>query len=158
MMNINNSNSSDNFENVYFTLIENEISTDNLDIDLFMDELYNENFNVNENTNENTNENENTKSIEYNFNETEMYEYELYPQYYHYDMNFTIQQLLLICEYYNIVKSNKLKKENKIKIIHKLVEFENEPKNHEIVLQRKKLWFYIAELKNDKMMKKYILW
>ena len=156
MMNINNSNSnsSDNFENVYFTLIENETSTDNLDIDLFMDELYNENFNVNENTNES----ENTKSIEYNFNETEMYEYELYPQYYHYDMNFTIQQLLLICEYYNIVKSNKLKKENKIKIIHKLVEFENEPKNREIVLQRKKLWFYIAELKNDKMMKKYILW
>jgi hypothetical protein len=155
-MNINNSNSnsSDNFENVYFTLIENETSTDNLDIDLFMDELYNENFNVNENTNES----ENTKSIEYNFNETEIYEYELYPQYYHYDMNFTIQQLLLICEYYNIVKSNKLKKENKIKIIHKLVEFENEPKNREIVLQRKKLWFYIAELKNDKMMKKYILW
>jgi len=136
-MNTNNNN-----ENVYFTLIENEIiKKDDLDIHLFFDELYNENDNENAN---------NITSSE----ET----YELYPQYYHYDMNFTIQQLLLICDYYNIVKSNKLKKENKINIIHKLIEFENEANNYELVLQRKKFWFYMNELKNDKVMKKYILW
>ena len=136
---MNNNNNNENIENVYFTLIENETLNDNHDIHLFLDELYNENTN-----NDNINSNEEI--------------YELYPQYYHYDMNFTIQQLLLICDYYNIVKSNKLKKENKINIIHKLIEFENETKNHEIVLQRKKIWFYMNELKNDKVMKKYILW
>jgi len=136
---MNNNNNNENIENVYFTLIENETLNDNHDIHLFLDELYNENTN-----NDNINSNEEI--------------YELYPQYYHYDMNFTIQQLLLICDYYNIVKSNKLKRENKINIIHKLIEFENETKNHEIVLQRKKFWFYMNELKNDKVMKKYILW
>ena len=30
--------------------------------------------------------------------------------------------------------------------------------NKEIVLKRKKIWFYINELKKDKLMKKYILW
>ena len=137
---MNNTNTNNN-ENVYFTLIENEIiKKDDLDIHLFLDDLYSENENDNNNI---------TSSEEM---------YELYPQYYYYDMNFTIQQLLLICDYYNIVKSNKLKKENKINIIHKLIEFENEANNYELVLQRKKLWFYMNELKNDKVMKKYILW
>lgn len=140
---MNNNTNTNNNENVYFTLIENDgILKDDLDIHLFLHDLYSENDNEISNNNITSSE--------------EMYE--LYPQYYHYDMNFTIQQLLLICDYYNIVKSNKLKKENKINIIHKLIEFENEANNYELVLQRKKLWFYMNELKNDKLMKKYILW
>ena len=131
------------FENIYFTLIEDEKSNDNNDITLFLNELNN-----NDNTKSNHGVDENIESKMNN----------LYSQYYHYDINFTIQQLLLICDYYNIVKSNKLKKENKINIIHKLIEFENDDKNYNTVLERKKFWFYMNELKNDKIMKKYILW
>jgi hypothetical protein len=47
---------------------------------------------------------------------------------------------------------------NKEKIICFLVEFELNIENCEIVCKRQNLWFYINELKQDKFMKKYILW
>ncbi len=74
-----------------------------------------------------------------------------------YDMNYTVNQLLLICDFYDLVKELKLKKCNKQTIIQVLVNFENNIKNEEIVSKRKLFWFYINELKNDKFMKKFIL-
>ena len=75
----------------------------------------------------------------------------------HYHENFTIKELLVICDYYGIakeLKSNKCKKET---IIQVLTNFEYNSQNYDIVSKRKNLWFYINELKSDKFMKKYIL-
>ena len=75
-----------------------------------------------------------------------------------YDLNYNVKQLLLICEYYGIqkeVKTNKLKKQE---IINFLLEFEESSENFSIVYKRKQLWYFMSELKNDKFMKKYLLW
>ena len=39
-----------------------------------------------------------------------------------------------------------------------LVYFEKNINNECIVLKRQNLWFYLNEIKNDKIMKKYVLW
>jgi hypothetical protein len=75
-----------------------------------------------------------------------------------YNENYTIKELLLICDYYGILKELKQNKCNKQQIITSLVNFELDPLNTEIVFRRKNMWFYINELKNDKFMKKFILW
>ena len=75
-----------------------------------------------------------------------------------YQINFTIKQLVVICDYYGISKEIKLNKATKIEIINTLVYFENNSTNEDIVLKRQNLWFYLNELKNDKTMKKYVLW
>jgi hypothetical protein len=80
------------------------------------------------------------------------------PQLINYHENFTIKELMLICEYYGFAKELKTKKYNKEEIIHFLVEYELNPLNSEIVSTRQSMWFYINELKNDKFMKKYVLW
>ena len=69
-----------------------------------------------------------------------------------YELNYTLKQLTLICEYYEI-KVNKMKK---MEIIETLVSFENNLENVEIVMRRQKMWHYITALKEDKFMKKYI--
>ena len=75
-----------------------------------------------------------------------------------YDMNYTVSQLLLICEYYDLVKEWKLKKCNKQTIIQILVNFENNTDNIDIVSKRKLFWRFMEELKNDKFMKRFIIW
>jgi len=80
------------------------------------------------------------------------------PQLINYQENFTIKELLLICEYYGFAKELKTKKYNKEEIIHFLVEYELDPLNTDIVYRRQNMWFYMNELKNDKFMKKYLLW
>lgn len=75
-----------------------------------------------------------------------------------YDTNYNIKQLMLICDYYGLskeVKNNRLKKQD---IIALLLDFEENIENVLIVYKRKQLWYFISELKNDKFMKKYILW
>lgn len=81
-----------------------------------------------------------------------------FSQYLDYQMNYTVKQLLLICDYYEITKTFHLQKSNKDQIIHHLLAFENNDENYVIVTKRQNMWFYINELKNDKFMKKYILW
>ena len=76
----------------------------------------------------------------------------------YYEINYNVKQLLTICDYYKIAKELRSNKNNKTEIIYSLVLFENNEDNFEIVLRRKQLWFYINELKNDKFMKKYVLW
>ena len=74
-----------------------------------------------------------------------------------YNENFIVKELLLICEYYGFAKELKTKKYNKGEIIQFLILFESDKENENIVLKRKKMWFYMNELKNDKFMKKYII-
>lgn len=76
----------------------------------------------------------------------------------HYNINFTIKQLLVICDYYGLSKMLKSNKNNKEYIINALVLFEKDYANQEIVFKRRNMWYFMAELKNDKFMKKYIIW
>lgn len=71
--------------------------------------------------------------------------------------NYTVKELLVICDYYGFAKNVKVNKSNKQEIAHLLVEFETNPINNYIVCKRKNMWFYVNELKNDKFMKKYVL-
>ena len=80
------------------------------------------------------------------------------PQMINYNENFTVKDLLLICEYYGFAKDVKTNKFNKEQIINFLVSFESDQNNSDIVCKRQNMWFYINELKNDKFMKKFILW
>jgi len=84
---------------------------------------------------------------------------ELYvPHIINYHENFTVKELLLICEYYGIAKELKSKKYNKEQIVYFLVDFESNQNNADIVCKRQNMWFYMNELKHDKFMKKYVLW
>jgi hypothetical protein len=98
-------------------------------------------------------------NTEYIFEEKEKEEdYSCYIKLVHYDINYTVKQLLQICEYYGISKDLRISKCNKSDILNTLIIYENNIENQERVNKRKKLWHYINELKNDKFMKKYVLW
>jgi len=71
-----------------------------------------------------------------------------------YDLNYTLKQLGMIYEYYNIGKITKLKKAD---IIQAIVVFEHDGENYEIVMRRQQLWHYLEELKADKYMKRFVL-
>jgi hypothetical protein len=75
-----------------------------------------------------------------------------------YEMNYNVKQLLLICEYYDILKDVRANKAKKQDIIEQILLFEKNLENIEITIKRKELWYYINELKNDKMMKKFVIW
>lgn len=77
-----------------------------------------------------------------------------YPYIVNYHENFTVKELQLICEYYGL----KTTKKNKAQLVDELVFFESDLLNEEIVSRRKTLWFYMDEVKNDKFMKKFVLW
>lgn len=83
---------------------------------------------------------------------------EIFVQMKNYDINYNIKQLNLICEYYGLSKNIRLNKMKKQEIIEQILLFENNTENIESVIKRKECWFYLNELKNDKMMKKYIIW
>jgi hypothetical protein len=67
--------------------------------------------------------------------------------------NYTVKMLQHIANYYKIPKS-KLKKEELIQLI---IQFENQEENSEEVYNRKRLWHYINELKNDSYFSKFVL-
>jgi len=75
-----------------------------------------------------------------------------------YEMNYTIKQLFLICDYYGLTKQAKSRTMKKNEIISLIMIFENDMENIEIVMKRKEMWYYMDLLKADKMMKKYLLW
>jgi hypothetical protein len=73
-----------------------------------------------------------------------------------YQLNMTVQQLMRICNYYGIAKGlNKCPKDVLVSI---LVDFESDETNATVVSQRRLMWFYIEELRNDKFMKKHVFW
>jgi hypothetical protein len=90
--------------------------------------------------------------------EENMLNQDMLPYLINYNENYTVKDLLLICDYYGIMKEFKLNKCNKEQIIDILVNFEANPLKCDITSKRKNMWFYINELKNDKFMKKYVLW
>ena len=75
-----------------------------------------------------------------------------------YELNYNMKQLLLICEYYGISKDIRVNKLKKQDVIEQIILFEKNMENIEITTKRKELWYYITELKNDKMMKKFVIW
>jgi hypothetical protein len=81
----------------------------------------------------------------------------VFSQMVYYNINYTIKELFVICDYYGITKNIKNLKLNKEQIIEAILFFENNLKNTKIVFRRKQMWRYINELKKDKFMKKFIL-
>ena len=83
-----------------------------------------------------------------------------------YELNFTIKQLLIICDYYGITKQaknaeyygSKARTMKKSDIISLIMMFERNMDNIELVMKRKELWYYFDSLKADKIMKKFVLW
>lgn len=72
----------------------------------------------------------------------------------HYTDNFTVKDLHKICDFYELDKRKKRKDE----IVGDIVLYELDDSNVDVVNNRKRLWFYIDELKNDKFFKKYVIW
>jgi len=123
---------------------ENSSSENSFEIEKLLNDFEKINCTETENSFMNTNDN-----IEQDIMYTEMVNY---------DMNYNVKQLLLICEYYGLtkdVRTNKMKKQD---VIEQILLFENNMDNYDTVVKRKELWYYINELKNDKMMKKYVIW
>jgi hypothetical protein len=95
-----------------------------------------------------------------NANKTDLLnEDEIITEIQNYELNFTIKQLLVICDYYGLTKQTKnargLKKND---IITLIMMFEKNAENIDIVMKRKELWFYLDALKSDKIMKKFVIW
>ena len=70
-----------------------------------------------------------------------------------YSTNFTRKDLDRIADYYSISKRKKLKDE----LIQEIILFETDPENIEIVYRRKKLWSYMEEIKDDKYLRKFLI-
>ena len=138
---MSNNNRNSNSQNITFFLDEPEDITSELDTDFDINNVLNE-----------------IESNEIYDNDLNLHEDLKLPQLINYQENFTIKELLLICEYYGFAKELKTKKYNKEEIIHFLVEYELDPLNSDIFYRRQNMWFYMNELKNDKFMKKYLLW
>lgn len=83
---------------------------------------------------------------------------DMYSEMVNYDMNYNVKQLLLICDYYGLMKDVRVNKMKKQDVIEQIILFENNIDNYEVVTRRKELWYYINELKSDKMMKKFVIW
>lgn len=127
----------------------------NENITFFIDEKENE---LNMNMNEISMDFNEILNSEYNSEYNLKSNNDLYVELIHYGLNYTIKQLLLICEYYGISKDLKNNKCNKSDILNTLIIYENNNENIEKVNKRKILWHYMNELKNDKFMKKFVLW
>jgi hypothetical protein len=119
----------------------------NIGISYYINEIEDNNSEVN--INDILNEIENTEVIFDDF---------FIPQMIHYNENFTVKELMIICDYYGFLKEIKSNRLNKEQIIQVIVDFEKNPSNMEIVFKRQNMWFYMNELKNDKCMKKYVIW
>ena len=76
----------------------------------------------------------------------------------YYDEEYTIKDLMKICQYYGIAKNIKASKCKKSDIISTIIYFENSAENIEIVNNRHNMWAYMTELINDPKMKQYLLW
>lgn len=76
----------------------------------------------------------------------------------YYNEEYSVKELLKICNYYGIDKNIRTSKCKKQDIISTIVYFEELSENYLIVQQRNLMWAYMTELNNDSKMKKYIIW
>ena len=100
--------------------------------------------------------NENDKiNVNYgeNFWEDETIVNQFITQQFYYDDTFTLKELYHIANYYDISK----RKKKKCELIDDIITFELDDKNSELVEQRKRLWFYVNEIKNDNYLSKFII-
>ena len=132
---------------------QSSINNTDGNIHFFLDDILDTNYSENNTTDFDINQ------LLLQIEDQQLYNNEMaLPQIINYNENFTVKELLVICEYYGFLKEIKNNKCNKEQIIEILVNFENDPINNDIVFKRQNLWFYINELKNDKFMKKFVLW
>ncbi len=71
----------------------------------------------------------------------------------YYSTNYIKKDLDRIADYYELYKRKKKKDE----LIQDIILFEQDPNNIEIVYRRKKLWAYIQEIKDDKYLRKFLI-
>jgi hypothetical protein len=76
----------------------------------------------------------------------------------YYNQEYSIKELLKICNYYGIDKNIRTSKCKKQDIISTIIYFESLPENYLIVQERNLMWAYMTELFNDSKMKKYVIW
>lgn len=76
----------------------------------------------------------------------------------YYDQEYTVKDLMKICQYYDISKNIKASKCKKQDIIATIVYFESCIENYDIVQQRHKMWSHINDLMGDPKMRCYLLW
>jgi len=86
--------------------------------------------------------------------EDEPFEFDnLMAQHIDYFENYSIKLLHHIANYYNISK----RKLNKEELIATIIQYENNPENALIVYNRKRLWHFLNELKNDSYFGKFVI-
>ena len=97
-------------------------------------------------------EKKNIDSIE-NFWDDETLANQFITQQFYYNDTFTLKELYHIANYYDISK----RKKKKCELIDDIIAFELDDENSELVEQRKRLWFYVNEIKNDNYLSKFII-
>ena len=70
-----------------------------------------------------------------------------------YQTNYSKKQLERICDYYSISK----RKKKKDQLVEDIITYEKNKDHLNKVHQRKKLWGYIEEIKNDPYLRKYLI-
>ena len=123
--------------NITISVEETNISNSEYDIEKMMEELENEVID----------DNDDEPNMFYCGNDENYYNNE-----------YTVKDLLKICNYYGIEKNIKSSKCKKQDIISTIIYFESLTENIEIVEKRNRMWAYMVELFNDQKMKKYIIW
>jgi len=76
----------------------------------------------------------------------------------YYNQEYSVKELLKICNYYGIDKNIRISKCKKQDIISTIIYFESLSENYLIVQERNLMWAYMTELFNDSKMKKYVIW
>ena len=142
--------------NISFLLEDNEVATiTDEDNNLLIAEMMHE-FSLEEEAEdtEDTEENERNDSESEYFINKDIYfgNEELY-----YDQ-YTVKELMKICQYYDISKNIKASKCKKQDIILTIVYFESLEENYDLVQQRHKMWSHMSELMADPKMRCYLLW
>ena len=65
---------------------------------------------------------------------------------YYYNEEYKLKDLMQICKYYGIAGSVKASKCKKQDVVSTIIYFESISENHDIVLNRHKMWAYMTEL------------
>ena len=76
----------------------------------------------------------------------------------YYEQEYTVKDLMKICQYYEINKNVKASKCKKCDVVSTIVYYESCAENYEIVQRRHKLWSYMMELIEDPKMQEYVFW
>lgn len=76
----------------------------------------------------------------------------------YYDREYTVKELMKICQYYDISKNIKASKCKKQDIILTIIYFESLKENYDIVQQRHKMWSHMTDLIADPKMRCFLLW